>query len=73
MELIKESLIEGEFTGFDQDMVFSLISGEKYRQKNYKYKYRYRYRPRVKIFKEGGRLFLEIEGMDEMIEVIKIY
>ncbi len=72
MELIKETRLEGEFDGFDLDKVFTLASGQKYQQVRYKYRYHYSYRPKVKVFRDGGKYFLEIDGMNEIIEVRKI-
>lgn len=72
MDLINETQLEGEFKGFDNNMVFTLVGGQKYQQVHYKYRYYYAYRPRVKLYRDSGRYFLEVEGMDEKIEVRKI-
>ena len=72
MDLIRETTIEGEFDGFDEDKIFTLTTGEVFQQARYKYKYRYKYRPKVKVFRDGSKWFLDIDGMDEMIEVRKI-
>lgn len=73
MELIKETKLEGEFDGYDQDKVFTFINGQKWQQSRYKYKYKYKYRPGVKLWKDDSRYYLEFDCMDEMIEVRRIY
>ena len=39
MELIKETKLEGEFEGYDEDQIFTFTNGEKWKQAKYKYKY----------------------------------
>lgn len=72
MELVVESRIDGEFEGWDGDRVFPLINGQKWQQARYKYRYRYRYMPKAKIWREGSRHYLEVDGIDEMIEVRRL-
>ena len=72
MELKKETRLDGEFEGFDGDKVFTFVGGEQWRQAVYKYKYRYKYRPKVKLWKDGSKYFLEVEGMNEMIQVRRL-
>lgn len=69
MELVKETKLEGEFDGFDDNKVFTFLNGEKWQQARYKYKYKYKYMPKVKLWKEGSRYFLEVDCMDDKIEV----
>jgi hypothetical protein len=73
MELYKEGQIEGEFTGWDGDKVFTLTNGQKWQQAKYKYRYKYKYRPKIKIYKDGSKYFLWVDCMDEMIQVRKLY
>jgi hypothetical protein len=72
MELVIESRIEGECEGFDGDIVFELVNGIKWQQSVYKYKYRHKYRPLAKIWRDGGLYYIEIEGMEEMVQVRRI-
>jgi hypothetical protein len=69
MNLVCDSRISGEFKGWDGDTVFILDNGTKWQQARYRYTYRYAYRPRAKIFRDGGRTLLSVEGMNEMLEV----
>lgn len=63
MELIKKTKLRGVFEGFNENKIFTLISGEKFQQIRYKYKYYYAYCPDVKVFKDGGKYYLDIAGM----------
>jgi hypothetical protein len=69
MELIKETVLEAEFEGYDGDMVFTFTSGEKWQQIHYKYRYKYKYRPSVKLWRDGSNYYLEFQDMDEMVQV----
>lgn len=72
MTLYKEKRIEDEFNGWDEDAIFELTDGSRWQQKRYKHKYKYKYRPRVKIWRDGSKYYIEVECMDEKIEVIKL-
>jgi len=73
MRLVRDSKIDGEFNGWDGDNVYELIDGSKWKQRRYRYRYRYRYRPRAKVWKDGSRYWLEVDGIDEKIEVKRVY
>lgn len=73
MRLIKEIKLEGFFDGFGENKIFTLVSGEKFQQAKYKYKYHYAYRPNVKVFEDGGKYYLDIAGMGEVIEVKRVF
>ncbi|WP_419893632.1 hypothetical protein [Oceanobacillus kimchii] len=72
MELYKESRLEGESEGFEGETVFELSNGQKWEQVEYYYKYRYKYRPLVKIYKDGIRYYIEIQGIDRKVRVRRI-
>ena len=72
MELKIKSRIAGEFNGWDGDNIYELDNGTKWQQAQYKYKYKYKHRPIVKIWKDGSKYMLEVEGMSEMIQVRRV-
>jgi len=72
MELVVESKIVGQFSGWDGDNVYELTNGQKWQQSRYKYRYRYKYRPEAKVWKDGSHHYLEVEGMYEMVDVRRI-
>jgi hypothetical protein len=59
MELKYAKRIKGEFNGWDGDAIFELDNGTRWQQK--KYKYKYKYRPMAKIWKDGGRYYIEVD------------
>lgn len=73
MALKYESRIVGKFKGWDGDNVYELDNGTKWQQVRYKYRYRYKYRPKAKIWKDGSKYMLEVEGMKEMVQVHRVY
>ena len=73
MELEYESRIVGEFAGWEGDNVYELANGTKWQQVRHKYEYRYKDQPEARIWKDGAKYLLEIEGMDEMIQVRRVY
>lgn len=69
MTVVTQSRIRAEFTGWSGMTLFEFDNGQAWRQARYQYFYRYRYRPKAKVIREGGRHFLEIDGIDRRIEV----
>ncbi len=69
MDLITESRIDGAFRGWSGYGVFRLINGQIWKMIYYRYSYRYQYRPVARVWCDGSRHFLEVGGMDEMVEV----
>lgn len=70
MTLVKESQIDGEFKGWEGETKYILIDGSTWKQANYYYYYYYYYRPQVKIFKEGSKYFMIVQGLSNKFEVI---
>lgn len=70
--LVKESQIDGDFEGFDDDVLFKLVDGSYWIQDQYKYWYHYAYCPKVNLLKAGGRFFLQVQGQNEVVPVSQI-
>jgi len=71
--VIEDGQIKGSFKGFyNMDTFFEFHSGGKWRQKEYKYYYHYAYMPRAKIVDRNGRYYLEVDGMNDCVEVVRI-
>jgi len=62
-----ESRIVGEFTGWEGETVFELDNGQKWQQARYSYRYHYKYRPRARVHRDGGRHYLEVEGVSQRL------
>lgn len=73
MELKYDSRINGEFNGWDGDTIFKLSNGTTWQQKRYEYKYVYKYCPKVKIWEDSCKYFLEVDGVNKMLEVKRVY
>ncbi len=42
---------------------------KKWKQVEDRYQFRYAYRPKAKLIRDGSTHYLEVEGMDDMVEV----
>lgn len=69
MDLVVESHIDGAFRGWPGYGVFRLANGQVWKMVHYRYSYHYRYRPVAKVWRDGSKHFLDVEGMGEMVEV----
>lgn len=72
MDLLFEGKLDGAFEGFNENKVFTFTNGQKWQQARYKYKYRYLYRPTARIWRDGSRYLIDVDGVGEMIQVRKI-
>ena len=70
--LIKTSQIDGDFEGFDDEVLFKLMDGTYWIQDQYKYWYHYAYSPKVNLLKAAGRFFLQVDGQSETVPVRQI-
>lgn len=70
--MVVESKIEGECKGWDGNTVFKFSNGQIWRQSVYRYKYFYKYYPTVRIWRDGSRYLLEIDGVQEKLSVTKL-
>lgn len=71
-EILKTSQIDGDFEGFDDEVLFKLIDGTYWVQEEYKYWYYYAYSPKISILRASGRLFLQVVGQHEIVPVRQI-
>ena len=69
MTVVTKSRIRGSFHGWTGDGIYVLENGQRWQQVRYRYRYRYKYRPRATVLRRGGKHFLEVDGMREVIEV----
>lgn len=72
MDLLVESRLDGECSGWDGDTIFKFINGQIWKQAEYRYKYFYKYNPKVRVWRDGSRNLLEVEGVPEKLPVIKV-
>ncbi|MDG6099046.1 hypothetical protein EXU34_16465 [Alteromonas sp. ZYF713] len=71
-ELVKTVQIDGDFEGFDDEVLFKLMDGTFWIQDQYLYWYHYAYSPRVNILGANGRFYLQVEGQNQIVPVRQI-
>jgi hypothetical protein len=64
--------IDGEFEGWEGDTVFALCNGQVWQQASYAYTYHYAYRPDVLIYWAGYGYLMQVEGVRDTVEVIRL-
>jgi len=69
----KASQIDGDFEGFDDEVLFKLVDGTYWIQDQFKYWYHYAFMPKVNILKKGTRFFLHIQGYNQIVPVRQLY
>jgi hypothetical protein len=68
-EIVKRAHIDGNFEGFDDEILFKLTDGTYWIQDEHKHWYHYAYCPEAKILKRGGRVYIQVDGQDEVVPV----
>ena len=71
MDVVIEAQIKGAFGGWKRGNVFVLNQGyhKKWKQVADRHQFRNAYRPKAKLLRDGSTHYLEVEGMDDMVEV----
>jgi hypothetical protein len=71
MDIVVEAHIKGAFSGWERGKVFVLDKGfhKKWEQTEDTYQSHYGYHPNVKLWRDGSKHYLEVDGMAEMVEV----
>lgn len=75
MKIIERGQLAGAFKGFKgTDRVFKFFSSRtKWRQNEYKYHYHYAYMPRAQVVERNGRCYLEVDGLNVSVNVVRVY
>lgn len=71
--VVLESQIDGEFEGFDDEVLFKLTNGTYWVQDEYKYWYHYAYMPQIQLVGAHNRLYLQVVGQSESVAVRQIH
>lgn len=71
-KVIRTSQIDGDFEGFDDEVLFRLMDGTCWVQDEYKYWYHYAYCPEALILQKDGRLFIQVDRQSEIVPVREI-
>jgi hypothetical protein len=67
-----ESRIDGVFSGWQGETIFTLQNGQIWQQSSYAYKYRYAYSPKVLIYRSGSGYKMRVDGVDGDIAVTRL-
>jgi hypothetical protein len=67
-----ESKIDGEFEGWDGETIVKLMNGQIWQQIEYYYTYSYSFMPNVLVYKTGRNYKMKVDGIDKIIEVIRL-
>lgn len=69
---VRQSRIDGDFEGFDDEVLFKLADGTFWLQAEYKYWYHYAYSPQANILQKNGNLFIQVNDQNEIVRVRQI-
>ncbi|HVL69409.1 MAG TPA: hypothetical protein VM364_19280 [Vicinamibacterales bacterium] len=74
MAIVEEGQLKGSFKGFrNRDTVFEFYGSRgKWRQNEYKYHYYYAYMPHARVVEAGGGYEIEVEGMNDRVQVVRL-
>lgn len=70
---VKRTQVNGDFEGFDDEVLFKLMDGTYWIQDEYKYWYHYSYCPEALILERGGRFYIQVDGQSEIVSVRQIH
>lgn len=73
MKVEYEGTLDGAITGWNGNTVFRFTTGFRWKQAVYRYQYFYLYRPEARIWANGSEYLLEIDGVDEMLPVMRVH
>lgn len=73
MNVVFNSQINGEFSGFSGDTVFRFMNGQVWQQSTYHYKYHYAYCPKASVYQSAnGGYQLRVDGMNTAVDVVPV-
>ena len=73
MSVVEDGQLKGAFRGFhNRETVFEFQGGGKWRQNEYKYTYYYAYMPPARVIEDQQGYRLEVEGLADSVEVVRL-
>ena len=72
-EIVKRTQIDGNFEGFDNEVLFKLRDGTYWIQDEQRHWYHYAFCPEAKILRRDGKLYIQVDGQDEITPVREAY
>ena len=68
---IIESQIDGDFNGWEGETIYKLMNGQVWQQASYTYSYSYSFMPKVLIYQDSGRYFMQV-GDKKAVQVKRL-
>lgn len=65
---VSESVIDGEFKGWDGETEYQLVNGQVWKQSAYKQEYRYSSRPNVAIYESSDGMKMSVAGSNAYVK-----
>jgi len=73
MELKCENRIKGRFKGWKKGNIYRLANNSRWEQIEQRYQTTNRFNPVAKVYSEGEKFYLEVEGFEGKVEVRRSY
>jgi hypothetical protein len=68
-----ETQIDGDFEGWDDEVIYRMTNGQIWQQSNYHYHYHYAYRPKVVIYSTGHGCHIKVDDdSDEGVDLVRL-
>jgi hypothetical protein len=68
-EIVKSTHINGDFEGFDEEVLFKLTDGTYWIQDDRKHWYHHAHSPEAKILRKDDRFYMQVDEQDEIVPV----
>jgi hypothetical protein len=68
-EIVKSAHINGDFEGFDDEVLFKLTDGTYWIQNDRKHWYHHAHSPEAKILRKDGRFYMQVDEQHEIVPV----
>jgi hypothetical protein len=72
-QVVKITNLDGEFEGFNEDVLFKMSDGSAWLQNEYVYWYHYAYAPKAVILKKRNSYFIKVEGISQIVAVKEVF
>jgi hypothetical protein len=72
LDVVVESQIVSDFTGWSGSTMFTLANGQVWQQDAYAYVYHYAARPDAAIFRKNGHSEMTVAGVDSVVQVKRL-
>ena len=71
-QTVIESVIDGDFEGFEGETIIILMNGQIWQQIDYQYMYMYAFMPKVLIYNTNYGYKMKVDGLPMPVSVIRL-